>query len=79
MRLVIDPLDTHHQSPVDLGDRGEPRAPEAEPEVAAEDLDQALDDRFTLGRQLQVIRTLKHRLVLRSRTPFTHSAGRSLF
>src|ERR1700691_741275 len=40
--LVVDALDAHHQSAVDLGDRGKSRAAEAEPEVAHQDFYESL-------------------------------------
>ena len=39
----------------------------------------ALDPSLTVGRQLQVILTLEHPLLLRLPTPFIRSAGRSSF
>src|ERR1700733_1826528 len=40
--LVVDALDAHHQSAVDLGDRGKSGATEAEPEVAHQDFYESL-------------------------------------
>src|SRR5579863_5255314 len=44
--LVVDALDAHHQSTIDLGDRGKSGATEAEPEVTGEDFHEPLGDRF---------------------------------
>src|ERR1700728_4103948 len=46
--LVVDALDAHHQSTIDLGDRGNPGATEADPEVTGEDFPQSLCDGLIL-------------------------------